>query len=336
MSDYLYHHDLRLQNFTVFRDTTLEFVQGINVFVGENGTGKTHALKALYAAQLTKARELRSVTFMLGDLFQTKKLSPLIRMGTASNSFAEVSGRYGDQEWRYTFWHDADMDWMGSETPIRKAERPVFIPAIDMMGHTRGFLQASREIVLDFDLTCSDIVALLGLERRSEDRSSIVLEGMSKVLGGKIEYDENDGRFYLATAQGRLPMPLVAEGLRKISTLVRLAQNGWLTPGTSLFWDEPEVNLNPVLMDEVVSALLELARSGVQIFLATHSYVMLREIEVQSRKQDAVRYFAFSREDDGVTVSPANSYLEIDPNPIERQYADLYDRGVAKRMRAPK
>jgi hypothetical protein len=47
-------------------------------------------------------------------------------------------------------------------------------------------------------------------------------------------------------------MPMVAEGLRKIATLVQLQRNGWLIPGTTLFWDEPETNLNPVLMDEVV------------------------------------------------------------------------------------
>ena len=36
-----------------------------------------------------------------------------------------------------------------------------------------------------------------------------------------------------------------AEGVRKISGLYRLIQNGWLKPGTTLFWDEPEANINP-------------------------------------------------------------------------------------------
>ena len=39
-----------LKNFTVFKDFQLEVSSGINIFVGENGTGKTHLLKALYAA----------------------------------------------------------------------------------------------------------------------------------------------------------------------------------------------------------------------------------------------------------------------------------------------
>ena len=35
---------IKLKNFTVFEDFELEFSQGINVFIGENGTGKTHII----------------------------------------------------------------------------------------------------------------------------------------------------------------------------------------------------------------------------------------------------------------------------------------------------
>jgi recombinational DNA repair ATPase RecF len=39
-----------LTNFTVFEELEIEFCQGINIFIGENGTGKTHLMKLLYAA----------------------------------------------------------------------------------------------------------------------------------------------------------------------------------------------------------------------------------------------------------------------------------------------
>ena len=39
---------VHLQNFTVFKDMLLKPSRGINVLVGENGTGKTHFLKVLY------------------------------------------------------------------------------------------------------------------------------------------------------------------------------------------------------------------------------------------------------------------------------------------------
>ena len=40
---------LSLKNFTVFKNTELLFTPGINVLIGVNATGKTHAMKAAYA-----------------------------------------------------------------------------------------------------------------------------------------------------------------------------------------------------------------------------------------------------------------------------------------------
>lgn len=40
---------LHLQNFTVFSEETFHFGENVNVIVGENGTGKSHLLKAIYA-----------------------------------------------------------------------------------------------------------------------------------------------------------------------------------------------------------------------------------------------------------------------------------------------
>jgi predicted ATP-dependent endonuclease of OLD family len=41
---------IKLENFTAFVALTVDFSPGINIIVGENGTGKTHLLKNLYAA----------------------------------------------------------------------------------------------------------------------------------------------------------------------------------------------------------------------------------------------------------------------------------------------
>ena len=39
-----------LEQFTAFKRLDLNLGQGINVFIGANGTGKTHLLKVAYAA----------------------------------------------------------------------------------------------------------------------------------------------------------------------------------------------------------------------------------------------------------------------------------------------
>ena len=39
---------LELKNFTAFKDHGIDLSPKINVIIGENGTGKTHLLKAAY------------------------------------------------------------------------------------------------------------------------------------------------------------------------------------------------------------------------------------------------------------------------------------------------
>ena len=41
---------IELKNITVFEEMNISFNDGINVFIGENGMGKTHIMKLLYSA----------------------------------------------------------------------------------------------------------------------------------------------------------------------------------------------------------------------------------------------------------------------------------------------
>ncbi len=329
MPDNSYHQSLRLENFTAFKDAKFEFVPGVNAFVGENGTGKTHVMKAMYAVQLAQAREINSVSYNLGRVFQTANIRDLTRLGSATDVWTRFNGVYRDQDWVFDLLPDKES-WTGTVTQIRSSERPIFIPAMDMMGHTKGFIAAANEINLDFDQTVIDIVSLLSLERSNLHDRVVHLDGISELLGGELEFDASTNRFYLVTDKGRLPMPLVAEGLRKIATLLRLVKNKWLIPGTTLFWDEPEVNLNPKLMDEVVSAILQLTRQGIQVFIATHSYVILKELDLQSKNSDSLRYFSFVQTHDDTKVNASEDLASLEPNPILEQYNYLYDRELTR------
>lgn len=44
----MYIENIKLKNFTTFRDCKIDFSKGVNIFIGENATGKTHLLKAIY------------------------------------------------------------------------------------------------------------------------------------------------------------------------------------------------------------------------------------------------------------------------------------------------
>ena len=50
---------IRLEHFTAFDELNLQPSRGVNVFVGANGTGKTHLLKVAYAACDAARQEMR-------------------------------------------------------------------------------------------------------------------------------------------------------------------------------------------------------------------------------------------------------------------------------------
>jgi ABC-type molybdenum transport system ATPase subunit/photorepair protein PhrA len=67
---------LTLENFTVFSQAEFEFSPGFNVFIGENGAGKTHVLKVLNA--FANAPEVNDgIHFLSGNVwgsYQTLRL----------------------------------------------------------------------------------------------------------------------------------------------------------------------------------------------------------------------------------------------------------------------
>ena len=99
---------------------------------------------------------------------------------------------------------------------------------------------------------------------------------------------------------------MVAEGIRKIATLLHLLENGSLEVGDTLFWDEPESNLNPKLIKDVAAAIYFLCQNGIQVVIGTHSYFLLKEIDLisRSRKEDVpITFIGLSKSDGCVSVS---------------------------------
>ena len=77
-----------------------------------------------------------------------------------------------------------------------------------------------------------------------------------------------------------MEMHLVAEGLRKLGTFARLIATGSLLDKGYLFWDEPEANLNPKIVKTIARTILQIAQSGIQVFIATHSLFLMRELHI--------------------------------------------------------
>ncbi len=228
-----------LENFAAFASAEMEFVPGVNAFIGENGTGKTHLLKLLYAVQKGSRDGFNGVWQKLLGVFQVDNLNSLIRHAGQRSDFLFAKGQFGEIKWGHKIYygqpkaggvvhegHPATPDFSRFET--------VFLPSIDMMGHTKGFLSTYRRSEIDFDETLFDIVdnLLLPALKTLEEAQIRLISELQDIIGGKLELQGE--RFYLSGQHGRFEMPIVAEGLRKVASLVRLIQVGVLGKGLGL------------------------------------------------------------------------------------------------------
>ena len=209
---------------------------------------------------------------------------------------------------------------------------PAYIPAKDMLANAPGFLSlyAAREV--HFEEVYRDILLRANLPPLREpinDANRQMLETLEQVIGGKVTVKGEE--FFLSNEQGDLEFTLLAEGWRKLGLLWLLIRNGTLRDGSVLFWDEPEANLNPKMFRVVIEVLLELQRAGVQVFFATHDYVILKELDLQMTEEDAVAFHALYQDADGeIACRTSDGYLDIRPNAISDTFTSLYDREIER------
>lgn len=330
---------VELEQFTAFGQLSLNFCPGVNVFLGSNGTGKTHVMKVAYAAcEITKSG--KSFAEKLGRVFLPSggNLGRLVKRqkGTAS---ARVVVSRAELTLSAKFSNHAKLPASvtveGQEKWLTTKTEAVFIPAKEMLSHAPGFrsLYAQREI--HFDETFADIIdrAFLPVLRGPTDKwRRELLRELEKTMAGEVIVDEEE--FFLKNERGKLEFSLLAEGIRKLGLLWILVQNGTLLSGSVLFWDEPEANLNPNLYGPLMEMLLKLQRAGVQVFLATHDYVILKELDLRKTLHDQVRYYGFYHDDTGeLQCTSSSSFLSLEPNAILDTFGSLYERELDRSLR---
>lgn len=327
---------LKVKEFTVFRDVDLKFTDGLNVFIGANGTGKTHLLKLPYAALAMSAEEGKKrderPTKSLVQTRIAEKLSgvfrPEDRLGRlvhrrVGRSKCEIEMGFSQPRTCLAFQFSslAKSEVSVTKTPSEWQDKPpTFLPTRELLTIYPGFVPLYETRHLEFDETWRDTCLLLGapaLRGPREKKISELIKPLEYILGGNVLLD-NNGRFYLKPfGASNMEISLVAEGWRKVLTLVRLISTGSLLDRGCLFWDEPEANLNPRLIREIAKAILGVCKAGVQVFVATHSLFLLREFEILLEKEfNRVRrrYFALRRSDNGVVdVSQEDEVEDLDP-----------------------
>jgi len=327
---------LSLKNFTVFEKACFDFCPGINVLIGANGTGKSHILKFLYIL-LKQIGRIENITpDFIKAVFQQKHIESLIRsVQPNQNSVAAIQYDNIKTDFEIFFTSSDTIGMVSNEYKNCPASLFCLIPAHEFLSIHEGFISAYQKRELPYDLICYDLsLALNALPLRRENLTDIkeILDYLEKIITGqnagqKEVITQENGRFYFHLPEGSMDVHIVAEGYRKIATLYYLLRNGSLAKDSILFWDEPETNLNPKLIVQVVEVLKRFAALGMQIFVATHDYLLSYELsllaEYPSEPDVAIKFFALHKPERtaGVEVESGRTLSEIENNPILEEFA---------------
>ncbi len=345
-----YIKSLKLKNFTAFDEIEFKFSPGVNVLIGANSTGKTHSLKVMYSVLMlykgkkkkgsneSDIEEQTDTFFSLRHNLEDYFLPAEYNLGRLINYYpgrkhATISLGINDSVIEFEIVTKVGATSApGLPTDIELEEPVVFIPAKEILSNAHGFIAEYEKRYLEFAKTYYDIIIHAYTKPLKNGQPGFISSAklLENTIGGSIV--EKDGRFYLRLSEidYDLEFSLLAEGYSRVALLSLLLKNGSIEPGSILFWDEPESNLNPKMLREVVKVLLELQRHNVQIFLATHNYVLLKEFDLQMKKEDKVLFHSLYKEDDTIKVSSTDDYLNIEPNVISETYLGLLTRDLGR------
>lgn len=324
MAEFPVEH-VQVSSFGPIFQADAEMSPQLNVVVGDNGSGKSQLLKLIYSSvfsindrpgqggnkDLLKTGLERQLAQKFLGTFRPDELGRLVTRQRGSGR-AEIDIKFsglGDSlRFSFSSRNRSNTDVLSQpKKPLQ--DTAVFLPSRELLSIYPGFVSLYETTELEFDETWRDTCLLLGmpsLRGRREQEAAQILEPLQAVLRGNVS--EEQGRFYLKRqGSGKFEAHLMAEGERKLAMLVRLVSSGALLEGGYLFWDEPEANLNPKSQLYVAQVIALLAKAGTQVFVATHSLFLLRELQMLAAEQKiAVQYLGLELQEEGIILQSEN------------------------------
>lgn len=266
----------------------------INLIIGENATGKTFLLKALYSAvrsmeDYKRGDDVRTMNDILSEklrwTFQVDKLGDLVSRSAGDPLRFKIETVHKEINLEYQFSQSANTKVSNVITPeAQKEGNSVFIPAKEVLS-LFSVIFKSREVdkSFGFDDTYYDLVKALRIAPSKGKNYSVFAKARKElraVINGKVDYEENSGKWYYKNEVGqKFSIGATAEGVKKISIMDRLLANGYINKESVLFIDELESALHPNAICDFLDMISYISQEmGIQVFISTHSYFVIKKL----------------------------------------------------------
>ncbi len=343
------------KDFGIFEQFKFDSVSNLNVIIGENDTGKTSLLKLLYSTakaweefSLRQVNQAEKPVFKqiladkLSNTFQPQKkgLSDLVHYRKDAKLYTEISFFEGEkfkQEIHFSIHKESKNEIDEIKNNIKPCANPdefntLFVPAKEVLTAMNAISATRYRLFMDgFDDTYIDLINALRIKTtRGKVAAKLTEVGnrLERLFGGEI-LQVNDEFIFRKKTRTEFSMSLTAEGVKKLGILTTLIRNRQLNKGTILFMDEPEAVLHPQAIRELVKILHLLSHSGIQVFISTHSFFVIKQLELIARREKSTIMCCSLNKTDK-TITPVFSDLKfgMPSNPIIDVALQIFDEEI--------
>ena len=137
-----------------------------------------------------------------------------------------------------------------------------------------------QDKLFGFDDTYLDLSRALYIPARENTN------GNDRLVKKKAIYDEKSKLWYFEdkNSDTRFSASMTSDGTKKLAAIDRLLDNKYLSQDSIIFIDEPEASLSERATVDFMKFLCGLSKCGVQIFMATHSSLVIKSLYTVAQK----------------------------------------------------
>lgn len=338
---------LIVQDFGIFKKLEWQKHQKINIIIGENNTGKTYILKLLYCIaksveEYTKSsassnkswKEILSTKMFWVYQPTKQKLGEIV---CKSGSRLSVKARLLNDEYNFSFGKNTKDTITKCDEAYKQLDlNALYLPTKEILTAFDAIAAVNEQLgIFGFDQTYQDLIQALRIPtsaKKLDEPLESVLSSLHTLFQGELTVERK--KFIFKRGRDKYDMSQVAEGIKKISILTTLIRNRTIGKGTILFIDEPETNLHPRAIIVLCDMLFALSQVGVQIYMATHSYFVLKQFEILARRHKQSIQLCCLERSENINVKFHDLKEGMPDNPIIDASIQLYEEDVRLDLQA--
>jgi AAA15 family ATPase/GTPase len=330
---------VELVNFGLLEKISWDSLGAINLITGNNGSGKTSILKALYSTVKAlegyqRGDDNKTLAELLSEklywTFQVDKIGDLVRKGQDEPLRCKITMK--DKFLQYHFTKNLEKQIRSLENYIepRTEYDSIFLPAKEILSLHKIILKSrDNDKLFGFDDTYVDLARAIQLpsQRKTSNTASAVRKKLDELLGGRVEYDNKSAQWRFGKGGQKFPIGVTAEGVKKLALLDTLLGNKYLKRGSIVFIDEPESALHPEAISVFLECIADLAfNEGIQFFMATHSYFVIKKLYlIAQQKECSIPILACEKEENQMVWRADDLLNGMPENAIINEAIHLYE-----------